>query len=62
MVAFLSNWNFAVDEVHDAFAYKAEAEATLEETAIWFLENYESSWTKWVPSDVAANVKAALAE
>lgn len=31
-----------------------------QETAIWFLENKEATWTKWVSSDVASKVKSAL--
>lgn len=35
---------------------KADAQAT----AIYFLKNDQDVWTKWVPADVAAKVKAAL--
>jgi len=28
----------------------------------YFLKNNEATWTPWVPSDVAAKVKAALAK
>jgi glycine betaine/proline transport system substrate-binding protein len=31
-----------------------------EDTAIWYLEEYESIWTQWVSADVASKVKAAL--
>jgi glycine betaine/proline transport system substrate-binding protein len=62
IIEFLRRWDFSAEVDVAANSYKAEAEATFEETAIWFLKNYEGSWTKWVPSDVAANVKAALPE
>ena len=62
IIEFLRRWDFSAEVDVAANSYKAEAEATFEETAIWFLKNHEGSWTKWVPSDVAANVKAALPE
>ena len=37
-----------------------ENEATTDEAAIWFLKEYESLWTGWVPSSVASKVKEAL--
>ena len=30
------------------------------DAAVWFLKNYESLWTQWVPAEVAQKVKAAL--
>ena len=39
----------------------AEAEATMEQAAVWFLEN-NTVWTNWVTGDAAANVKDALSK
>ena len=30
------------------------------QTAEWFIKNREEIWNKWVTSDIAAKVKAAL--
>jgi glycine betaine/proline transport system substrate-binding protein len=40
--------------------YMEEQQADGQAAARYFLENYEASWSKWVPADVAAKVKAAL--
>ena len=35
-------------------------EVDADETAKWFLSEYEEIWTKWVPEEVASKVKGAL--
>lgn len=40
--------------------YMEEQQANGQTAAQWFLKNNEASWSKWVPADVAAKVKAAL--
>ncbi len=37
-----------------------ENEATTDEAAIYFLQEYESVWTEWVSADIASKVKEAL--
>ena len=37
-----------------------DTRAKTDEAAQWFLKEYESLWTQWVPADVAAKVKAAM--
>lgn len=40
--------------------YMESEQADGEAAAQWFLKNNEAAWSKWVPADVAAKVKAAL--
>lgn len=40
--------------------YMEEEQADGQAAAEWFLQNNPDEWTKWVPADVAAKVKAAL--
>jgi len=61
-VEFLRNYSTAADQMNKVLAYMQENEASTMEAAIYFLKEYESVWTKWVPSDVAKKVKAALAQ
>ena len=44
----------------EAERFLAEVGHTIEETAIWYLQNKESLWSEWVPEDVAERVKQAL--
>ncbi|MBE9482312.1 MAG: ABC transporter substrate-binding protein [Chloroflexi bacterium] len=60
IVEFLRNYETTCAQNNKVLAYMQESEASTEEAAIWFLQEYESLWTKWVPSDVATKVKAAL--
>ena len=60
VVAFLRNYTTDIDLMNDWMKYIKDTEATTDETAVWFLKEYESVWTKWVPADVASKVKAAL--
>jgi len=60
VVEFLTKYVTTTAQVNKALAYMQETEASTEEAAIYFLQEFESTWTKWVPSDVADKVKAAL--
>lgn len=57
---FLANYTTSSEITSAALAYMQENEVEAEAAARWFLENYESLWTSWVPSDVADSVKQAL--
>lgn len=57
---FLVQWSFPTADMAEGVAYMQANEVEADAAAIWFLENREDMWTKWVPADVAANVKAAL--
>jgi len=60
VVEFLRSYETTVAQNNKFLAYMQETEASTTEAAIWFLREYESVWTKWVPSDIAEKVKAAL--
>jgi len=60
VVEFLKKYETTADMANKALAYMQETEASTAEAAIYFLKEYESLWTGWVPSDVADKVKAAL--
>ena len=48
------------DTVNELLAWMADEQATGEDAAYHFLENYEDVWTAWVEPEVAEKVKAAL--
>ncbi|MCD6568205.1 MAG: ABC transporter substrate-binding protein [Dehalococcoidia bacterium] len=60
VVEFLSNYETLTATNNAVLAYMQENEASTEEAAIYFLQEYEDVWTQWVPADVASKVKAAL--
>ncbi|MBA7544412.1 hypothetical protein ES705_36768 [subsurface metagenome] len=60
VVEFLKKYETTAAMANKALAYMQETKASTEEAAIYFLQEYESVWTKWVPSDIADKVKAAL--
>lgn len=61
VVEFLENYETTFDQTSAALLYMHDNEAEPEEAAIWFLKEYEEQWTQWVPEDVAAKVRDALA-
>ena len=60
MAEFLRKWDFAADSQVAAEGWMSANDATLDDAAIWFLQN-DDIWTQWAPPDVAEKVKAALA-
>lgn len=59
-VEFLTKYATTTAQNNKALAYMQDEGASTEEAAIYFLKNYESVWTQWVPADIADKVKAAL--
>ena len=59
-VEFLTKYVTTQAQVNKGLAYMESNDASTAEAAIFFLKEYESEWTKWVPADVATKVKAAL--
>jgi glycine betaine/proline transport system substrate-binding protein len=49
------SWSNA--QVNKILAWMSENQATGEEGAIYFLENHEDVWSKWVSPEVAENIK-----
>lgn len=60
VVAFLKKYETTLDINNKFLAYMKDNKAKTDEAAVWFLKNYQNLWTKWVSSDVAAKVKAAI--
>ncbi|GAI75727.1 unnamed protein product, partial [marine sediment metagenome] len=60
VVAFLENYETTDALTLAALKYMGDNDTTAEEAAIWFLQEYETLWTQWVPSDIADKVKDAL--
>lgn len=60
VIDFLTKYETTTEMNNEFLAYMQESEGTTEDAAVWFLQNYESLWTQWVPSDIASKVKAAL--
>ena len=60
LAEFFTKWEVTAAILNQAMAYMAENDASTDEAAIWFLQEYESVWTQWVSADIASKVKAAL--
>jgi len=59
IIDFIKKYSVPTAEVNKALGFYMTADGDLEATAKDFLQG-SSAWTKWVPSDVAKKVKAAL--
>lgn len=62
VVEFLRRWDFTAKRLILSEKWMERNNATVEDTAVYFLKTWPSDWTRWVPEDVAKLVKAALAE
>ncbi|MBE9514202.1 MAG: ABC transporter substrate-binding protein [Chloroflexi bacterium] len=60
VVEFLESYETTAALNNKILAYMQETEADTMAAALYFLEEFESVWTKWVSADVANKVKAAL--
>jgi len=54
-------WDFTAASQVAAEGWMAENEASLDEAAIWFLEN-DDIWTQWVTDAASSEVKASLGQ
>ncbi len=59
-VEMLKKYETTAELNNKVLAYMQENKVGTDQGAIYFLENYEDLWTRWVPDDVAQKVKAAL--
>ena len=57
---YLSKRGFKNDQMNQLLAWMEDNQADGEIAMEHFLKNYESTWSPWVPADVAANVKKAV--
>ncbi|HLS20262.1 MAG TPA: ABC transporter substrate-binding protein [Bacillota bacterium] len=60
LVEFFSNYETSQDLTEEGVKYMLENDISPEETAEWWLVEYDDLWTKWVPEDVAEKVKQSL--
>ena len=59
IIDFVKKYSVPTAEVNKALGFYMTADGDLEATAKDFLQG-SSAWTKWIPADVAAKVKASL--
>ncbi len=57
---FLSRFKLGIDDLNTVLLYMRDNNASPEQAATWFLNEYESVWTAWVSADVAQNLKADI--
>ena len=57
---FLKNRVYPGDVMNGMLVYMGDNQAGGADAAVEFLKKHEAVWTKWVPADVAAKVKAGL--
>ncbi|RME18572.1 MAG: ABC transporter substrate-binding protein [Alphaproteobacteria bacterium] len=57
---YVKNRVFPGEVMNEMLVYMTDNQATGEDAAYYFLENYEDVWKAWVSEDVAAKVKSAL--
>jgi glycine betaine/proline transport system substrate-binding protein len=60
IVAFLERYETSLAENNEMLAQMEDEGLDFQETAEFFLREYEDSWTEWVSQDVADRVRAAL--
>ncbi|MGO1766109.1 glycine/betaine ABC transporter substrate-binding protein [Advenella sp. S44] len=60
LTAFFSKVSFPVDVVNKTLAHMEESGDDTSDVALWFLNNQQAVWSKWVPAEVAERVKASL--
>lgn len=60
VIEFLRNYTTTTAQNNDFLAYMDTNNASYKDAAIYFLQQYQDVWTKWVTNDVAEKVKDAL--
>jgi glycine betaine/proline transport system substrate-binding protein len=60
VVELLNNYALSTSDINSILAYMQNSGSDASGAAVYFLKQYESMWTKWVPADVASKVKEAL--
>lgn len=59
--SYLTKRAFTNAEMNTLLAWIGENQADGETAAVHFLKDYEMTWTRWVPADVAGKVRIAIA-
>lgn len=60
VVEFLKKYETSNELTEAALNYMEETDADADETAKWWMKEYEDVWTSWVSDEVAEKVKAVL--
>lgn len=60
VMGYLDNRIYDSNTVGKVIVYMDDNQASGEDGAYYFLQNFQDVWTKWVPADVADKIKAAL--
>jgi len=61
-VAFLRRYQTSLEQNNEFLAQMQDNEWSYGQAAEWFLKNHEETWTRWVPDEVAENVRDALGQ
>ena len=59
-MAYLKARVWSAKDFGSVLEFMEKEQANGQVAAEWFLQNRPDAWSKWVPADVAAKVKAAL--
>ncbi len=63
MVSFLAHYETTMEQNNEILAYIREEEASIEEAALWFFDNYRHVWHQWFVQDsLIEKIEAAVAE
>jgi len=62
VVEFLRKWDFTARRQTLTESWMHNNNATLDETAVFFLDTWPAVWTEWVPEDVAQLIQKAIAD
>lgn len=60
VVEFLENYETSNKLTEEALNYMEDNEASAEEAAKWWMEEFEDIWVDWLPEDIADKVKKSL--
>ena len=61
VVAMLRNWGFDIDRYKEVAAWQSEnTEATVNDSALWWLNGNTDIWSDWVTPEAATAISAAL--
>jgi ABC-type proline/glycine betaine transport system substrate-binding protein len=61
LMTFLSKYSMQDSMINLALAFmRDKKDKTGRKAAIWFLKAYRETWSRWMPSDVAVRIDAAL--
>ena len=62
VVSMLRNWTFDIDQYKTAASWANDnPDATVNDSALWWLKGNEDVWSTWVTDEALASIQAALA-